>query len=286
MAEGNLKTLLPSIYLENKKISGDLAPFVYEGDVPNRYPQAYENALNKIGESFGVVRGPNEEDEAYRQKIKLRVVQSPTKSGIKKSIETVFSGLGLNVTANVFDSSDSYFDAVQRGFDFPLRGLLSSRLYRVSINLTPGFKSYSNNFIKDISSGENYRIENSGYYSIYFDPKKQNEGSSVKLTKIYVQGLSFDEVIIDSMSVSSGYYLDLGFLTQFQSIFMESNSPFYKAYLEYNNKQFDFYKNPAYNGLITAFGVSFLTEVFSEVTSFGIIIERINIKQAGTGGYF
>ena len=114
ISDSYLKTILPNLYLENKKIYSN-TPLVYSGDYPDRYSQAYLDALNRIGSSFGVERGPGESDEAYRQKIKLSIIKSPTISGINTAVKTLFSGLGLNVNVVSMSGNENFFDAVSLG---------------------------------------------------------------------------------------------------------------------------------------------------------------------------
>lgn len=284
--EGNLKSFLPNLYLENRNLYGEFAPLVYEGDYPDRFAQAYDEYLDLIGASFGVFRGPNEKDNEYRQKIKLRIIQSNTTSGIARSVETVFAGLGLSVNVNVKNAFNSFFDAVGSNFNTEFRGELGSRYYRITIDIDPSFRDSVPNYVDSVISGFSYDIPKNGQYKITFDPDNLfDESQSVGLSIIDSQFSSRTRTIFSSETVESGFSLDLGFLSIFQSLFIESSAGLsYISKLEFNNVSFDFYRNPAYNGILTAFGINFLRELFDDIAAFGISIERIIIRQAGSGG--
>jgi len=291
LSEGTVKSFLPKLYLENKKISGNLAPLVYEGDIPDRLPQAYEEALDKIGAAFGVVRGPNETDDAFRQKIKLRIIQSPTISGISNSIKTVFFGLSLDVNVKTVNSSTDTFTAVDTNFDVSLRGTVGARSYRIVIEITPAFKYSFPHYVDVLPSGGSfYRVKKSGFHTLVLDRFKEfsNDAGEIKILIRNSQIPEFITSVFSSESVLPGTEVNLGFLTKFQEIRILRNDDLsdtnYLSSLVFNNSEFDFYKNPAYNGLLTAFGVNFLREVFESTLSYGIIIERIIVKQSGSGG--
>lgn len=283
IAEANIKSILPNLYLENKELFGDLAPLVYEGDFPNRFPQAYDNALNLIGESFGVTRGPNETDDAYRQKLKLSIIQSPTTSGIINSVNTLFSGLGLNVETQVFDAHESFFDAVNTNFDNSFRGTVGARSFRIEIEISPSLRSSYPNYLDSFLSNSYYDIVYPGNYSIYFNPFGV-DSIDLNVTVNNTQFPFREEIVYTKNDVAPGEFFDLGFLSNFQQIKVVSSDSSYESYLTLNQSSFDFYVNPDYNSLLTSFGVSFLREVFQNTLAFGIIIERIIVRQAGSGG--
>lgn len=290
LAEGNLKSILPKIYLENKEISGNSAFFVYEGDAPDRFPQAYETALDRIGSSFRVFRGANETDDAYRQKIKLAIIQNPTLAGISNSIKTVFSGLGLDVQVFSKNTRDDFFDSITDNFSAPLRGTTGARSYRIIIDISPAFKYSFPKYVDTFFSGQFfYRIKKPGLYTLTLDPKeKAGASNDVRVITRNTQRPNFLIPIFSSEVTSPGTVLDLGFLSQFQEVKVLVNSNdsdfSYESFLTFNKQEFDFYKSPAYNGLLSAFSVNFLIDVFKETLSYGVIIERINVRQAGTGG--
>lgn len=185
LAEGNLKSILPKIYLENKEIVGSAAPLVYEGDAPDRFPQAYDSALDRIGSSFNVFRAPNETDDAYRQKIKLAIIQNPTLAGISNSIKTVFSGLGLDVEVYALNTRDDFFDGITGEFSSPLRGTVGARSYRIVIEISPAFKYSFPKYVDLVVSGDSfYRVKKPGLYSIALDPnKKSGDFNKIDLIK-------------------------------------------------------------------------------------------------------
>jgi hypothetical protein len=290
VTEGNLKSFLPKLYLENEKSFVGVGYLVYEGDIPDRFPQAYENALNKIGSSFNVFRGPNETDEAFRQKIKLKIIQSPTLSGIANSIKTVFSGLNLDINIKVKNASEDSFTGIETNFNSSFRGGVGTRSYRIIVEITPSFKYEFPKIVEVVPSGSFYRVKKSGVHTLILDKNNeffQNSGLITVLLR-NTQNRDFSNPVFSSESVISGTEIDLGFLTIFQEFrILRNNDDFdstYKSFLLFNNKKFDFYKNPAYNGLLTAFGVNFLREIFQDTLSYGVIIERIIVRQAGSGG--
>jgi hypothetical protein len=289
LTEGNLKSFLPKLYLENTEFLNGETPLVYEGDIPDRFAQAYEDALDRIGFAFNVPRGPNETDDAYRQKIKLRIIQNPTLSGISNSIKTVFSGLGLDVNVVSVNARENFFDAVGTNFSSPFRGLTGARSYRIIIEVSSAFKYSFPKYVDTVSSGVFYRVKKPGYYTLTLDPNGDTAGEGViDVVTRNVQRAQFLIPVFSSEVAFSGIEIDLGFLTQFQEIRVTRNSDnsdiFYNSKLTFNKREFDFYKNPAYNGLLTAFGVGFLREIFNNTLSFGVIIERIIVRQAGSGG--
>jgi hypothetical protein len=291
LSDGTVRSFLPKLYLENKNISAELAPLVYEGDVPDRYPQAYEDALDRIGRAFGIFRGPNETDDAFRQKIKLRIIQSPTLSGISNSIKTVFFGLNLDVNVQSVNAFTDSFTAVDNNFNTSLRGTLGARSYRIIIEITPAFKYAFPKFVDVIpSGGAFYRVKKSGYHTLILDRFGEFLENSGNI-KIFVKNTQIPTIppsTFSSESVTPGTEIELGFLTTFQEIGILRNDEFfdnsYLSWLVFNNREFDFYKNPAYNGLLAAFGVNFLREIFQNTLSYGIIIERIIVRQSGSGG--
>jgi hypothetical protein len=290
LADGNLRSVLPKIYLENKQIVGDEAPLIYEGDIPDRLPQAYDSALDRIGSSFNVFRGPDETDDAYRQKIKLSIIQNPTLAGISNSIKTVFSGLGLDVQVFSKNTRTDFFDAVSNNFADPLRGTLGARSYRIIIEISPAFKYSFPKYVDTVNSGDMfYRVKKPGIYTLTLDPNKEfGNFNSVRVITRNSQRPNFLTTVFSSESAESGTKINLGFLSQFQDIKIIVNNDVsvsvYESFLTFNNSEFDFYKNAAYNGLLSAFGVNFLREIFQGTLSFGVIIERINVRQAGSGG--
>jgi hypothetical protein len=322
ISEASVKEFLPSLYLNNRNFLGARARFLYEGDFPFFFTQAYNNALTKLGESYGVQRTGGENDDAFRQKVILRLSQSPTVAGIKRSVEILFSGLGISTNVSVVSETDNFFDAVGSDFDTPIRGELSSRVFRVSIEINPGLKTFVNNYDDEIVSTKKsttfiqsqafsnftqpvsyeslklygsgpigdgfnyarYRVKKPGFYNIYFDPKLINFETSLRVITRKVQFPKIPTLKYENLNVKSQTFLPLGFLTEFQEILIETSRENYECYLSLNQNRFDFYKNPAYNSLLASFGVSFLREIFSEILSFGVKIERITVNQSGTGG--
>lgn len=290
IAEGFSHTLLPNLYIENKeRVDKNLTPLVFNGDYPDRYAQAYSEALDKIGDSFGVVRGPGEPDRAYRQKIKLVLVQSPTLSGLKNSVERLFLGFGLNVGVEVTPAFKNSFDAVSTSFDVPFRGELGARSYRIVIDLSPSLKEVIPRYVDKVVSGFPYRIKKPGNYRITFDPQG-TFGSSreIVLSKKDIQNPVYsEEVLLNDRITRFGKVVDLGFLTNFDELILDAPTSVlysYEAFLQFNDSVFDFYRNPSYNGLLSAFGVTLLRDIFSNVLPQGVEIERISLAQAGSGG--
>lgn len=288
VTRGDLNLFLPNIYLENRRIPSENPSLVYTGDYPDRYSQAYDTYLDLIGTSFGIFRGPNESDDAYRQKIKLVLVQNHTISGIKNSVETLFSGLGLNVVANVFNESSNTFDAVSNNFETPFRKKLGARYYRIYMEIFPEVKQSVPNlvdFLFPSPSGTPYRVKKSGVYSIVFDPYEEQETSPVDL---FIKNTQFpdlgEKLLYTNSSATSKLVFNLGFLSSFSELIYYSSNSSFEAHLTFNENQFAFYRNPAYNGLLTSFGVNFLREIFNDIMAFGVIIERIVIRNSGSGG--
>lgn len=287
LAQNQLKSFLPNIYLENLKIYGDQAPLIYEGDYPDRLPQAYDSYLDRIGEGFGVLRGPNEPDSAYRQKIKLVLIKSTTVSGIKSSIETVFSGLGFPARATVLPAHKDFFDGVSSNLRDPIRGRLGSRSYRVVIEIFPELNVSYNQIVDKVFENSPYTIKTPGLYTLVLDPSRRFP--TVSSVEIGIRNLQFQSnpVTIYSTSLpTQGFNIPVGFLSNHQELTVSSTgvSANYEVGLQLNNNTFDFYRNPEYNALVTSFGVNFLREIFIDVTSFGVRIERIVIRNAGSGG--
>lgn len=287
IAENKLRSFLPNVYLENLKVYNDDSLLVYEGDYPNRYPQSYDSYLDRIGEGFGVIRGPNEPDSSYRQKIKLVVIKSTTLSGIKSSIETLFSGLGFPATATIIPAHKNFFDGVSSSLNTPIRGRLGSRSYRVIIEIFPNLSKSYNNIVKKVIEGTPYVIEKPGVYDIVLDPDKRFPAvSSVEIGLRNIQFQSTPITIFSSSLVTQRLSLPRRFLSNHQELTVSSTgiSANYELGLQINDQSFDFYRNPEYNALVTSFGVTFLREIFSDVTAFSVRIERIVIRNAGSGG--
>jgi hypothetical protein len=294
-AETSLYSFLKNLYLE----TGDkdsLPPLVYNGDYPIRFAQAYDDYLDLIGRGFGIFRGPNETDEAFRQKIKLVIIQNPTVTGIENAVKTVFSGLGFDTVVDVIPAAYSFFDAVNSTFDDPIRGKLGSRSFRIDIRIKPGLKVEYRNFLYKFKHNTTLTIDVPGRYGLYLNPFFENQ-DEVGEVFIFVKNTQFINrqrvLLYSTFAPEENTFVDLGFLSNVQELDFEvlnksntllSSSIDYFSYLTLNDSKFDFYRNPEYNTLILNFGVNFLREIFSEVSSFGIIIERIAVKNAGTGG--
>jgi len=290
ISDSYLKTLLPNLYVENKQspINLSSAPLVYTGDYPNRFSHAYFDALSKIGNSFGVTRSIGESDDLFRQRIKLVIIKSPTINGIKKSVETVFSGLGLNVSVIVKPAIENTFDAVSTNLDDPFRGNLGSRLFRVLIDIYPPIKTRVPNYVGKVFAGIPYRVKKPGLYQITFD-RETVFGSSIRASlSVRNSQTGLSHKFLDEFFLIPGRVVDLGFLSNFQEIIVNTTSSDlsgkYYAEIVFNDKKFDFYMNPSYNIILAAFGVDFLREIFSEIVSYGVEFERISVKQSGTGG--
>jgi hypothetical protein len=296
-AETSLYSFLKNLYLE----TGDkqnLPRLVYNGDYPIRFAQAYDDYLDLIGRGFGIFRGPNETNEAFRQKIKLAIIKNPTVSGIENSIATVFSGLGFQVKVTVTPAIENFFDGVASNLDTPMRGRTGSRLFRLDISIFPGVRVEYPNFLYEVDKNTEFSIPASGVYKFYLNPFNQNPEDLGEVT-VLIKNNQFParapSVVFSTFAPQNNTIIDLGFLTDVLSIDFNvtsasnpsqnlSSSENYIGYLTLNDSKFDFYRNPEYNTLILNFGVDFLREIFSEVSSFGIIIERIAVKNAGTGG--
>lgn len=288
LSDGFLKTVLPNLYLENKKVYST-TPLVYSGDYPDRYSQAYSEALTRIGTSFGVERGAGEADESYRQKIKLVIIQNPTLSGIENAVKTLFSGLGLTVNVNVFTGHTDFFDAVNSNFDTPFRGNFGARAFKVIIEIYPSIERRVPRFVDDIFANIPYRVKVPGNYKLTLDPSRAfGPFQNVSITKTDTQNPEFETQTILSDSISrSGRTIDLGFLTNFHSVSITTRSSLRNIYygsLEFDDTSFDFYRNPSYNGLLSSFGVSLLRDIFSNILANGVEIERIVVRKAGSGG--
>jgi hypothetical protein len=175
--------------------------------------------------------------------------------------------------------------------DTSLRGTLGARSYRIIIEITPAFKYAFPKFVDVIpSGGEFYRVKKSGFHTLILDRFGEFLENSGNI-EIFVRNTQIPNVppsTFSSESLTPGTEVELGFLTTFQEIgILRNNEVFdnsYLSWLVFNNREFDFYKNPAYNGLLTAFGVNFLREIFQNTLSYGIIIERIIVRQSGSGG--
>lgn len=287
IAQNKLKSFLPNVYLENLKLYGDDAPLVYEGDYPDRLAQSYDNYLDRIGAGFGVERGPNEPDSAYRQKIKLVIIKSTTVSGIKNSIETLFTGLGFPAVATVLPAHKNFFDGVSSSLNTPIRGRVGSRSYRVVIEIFPELNLSYNQVVDVVIEGTPYVIQKPGLYTLILDPNKLFPGASS--VSVGLRNLQFQSSPVTVFSTSSPVQrqnVSLGFLSNHQELTLSATgiSSNYEVGLQIDNNTFDFYRNPEYNALVTSFGVNFLREIFADVTSYGVRIERIVIRNAGSGG--
>lgn len=314
VTEVNIHSILKNLYLETKD-NQILPRLVYNGDLPFRKANAYDDFLDKIGSGFGIIRGPNETDESYRQKIKLSIIKSPTVEGLQKSISTVFSGLGFDVSVTAKPAVYNFFDGVNSTFETPVRGKAGSRLFRIDILVEPSVKVFYPNFLygfNTVEITENLPFpENEiggdgdfkrntlipGTYSLHLNPFDE-EIENLGLVEVYIKNTQFttrrDFLIYSAFNPPSRTVVDLGFLSEFQQVYFKifdlggnqiSLPSNYMGYFTVNDSKFDFYRNPEYNTLILNFGVNFLREIFNEVASFGIIIERIAVKNAGTGGY-
>lgn len=295
-SQNSLHSFLKNLYLESQNKDQIFPPLVYNGDYPFRFAQAYDDYLDLIGRGFGIFRGPNETDEAFRQKIKLVIIQNPTISGIQTSVTTLFSGLGFDVDVQVIPAASNFFDGVSSDLDTPFRGKLGSRSFRIDIRIRPSFKVDYPNFVYKLNHNTNFEIESSARYVLQLNPFFLNQ-TNIGEVFVYIKNLQFTNIqrqlVYSATSPIPGTIVDLGFLSSIQEINLEvfdkNNSVLdqnvnYSGYLTFNDSSFDFYRNPEYNTLILNFGVRFLREIFSEVSSFGINIERIAVKNAGTGG--
>jgi hypothetical protein len=295
-SENLLHSFLKNLYLEAQNKDQVFPPLVYNGDYPLRFAQAYDDYLDLIGRGFGIVRGPNETDEAFRQKIKLVIIQNPTITGIENAVKTLFSGLGFSVLVEVLPAVSNFFDGVNSTLETPIRGKLGSRSFRVDIRIRPNFRIEYPNFVYKIAHNNNFQIEDSARYLFYLNPFLLNQ-EDVGEVFLYLKNLQFTNIqrqlVYSAISPRANTIVDLGFLTSVQELNFEvlnkdglplDSLTSYFGYLTVNESGFDFYRNPEYNTLLLNFGVRFLREIFSEVSSFGINIERITVKNAGTGG--
>jgi hypothetical protein len=289
ISDSYLKTLLPNLYIENKKPPLDLssAPLVYTGDYSSRFSHSYGDALTRIGQSFGVVRIQGETDDSFRQKIKLVIIKSPTVQGVKNSFETVFSGLGLNVIVNVKPANKNFLDSVATNLDDAFRGSLGARLFKVSIEIYPPVKTRYPNFVGRVFANIPYRVKKPGFYELTFD-RETIFGSNVRASLlIRTPQTNISQKVLEEFFLIPGRIFNLGFLSNFQEILISTQNDLsgkYYADIVFNDERFDFYNNPSYNTILSAFAVDFLREIFSEVFSYGVEIERIVVRQVGTGG--
>lgn len=302
VAEINIHSFLKNLYLETSETQ-ILPRLVYNGDFPVRKAQAYDDYLDRIGAGLGVFRGPNETDEAYRQKLKLSIIKSPSVTGLENSIATVFSGLGFDVSVKATPAVDNFFDGVSSTFETPVRGKAGARLYRIDITINPGLRVSYPNFLYEFnliekSENNSFVITEPGRYGMYLNAFSELI-ANLGVVEIYVANTQFplrsDTLVYSAFNPAPGTFVDLGFLSNFQELYFRvfddrevlfSLPNVYNGYLTVNDSEFAFYRNPEYNTLTLNFGVDFLREIFGEVSSFGIIIERIAVKNAGTGGQF
>lgn len=289
ISDSYLKTLLPNLYIENKLPPLDFvsAPLVYSADYPERFSHAYGDALTKIGNAFGLTRLQGETDDSFRQKIKLVIIKSPTSQGIKNSFETVFAGLGLNVVVSVKPANKNFLDTVATNFDDGFRGRLGSRLFKISIEVYPPVKTRIPNYVGKLFANIPYKIIKPGIYELTFDRDNLFDNVSRVSLVVKTPQKDFSSKVLEEFFLRPGTITNLGFLTNFQEILLSAPEELagkYYADIVFNDVRFDFYNNPSYNNVLASFGVDFLREIFSDVVSYGVEIERIIVRQVGTGG--
>lgn len=143
----NVYRILPNLYLLNQADDNELE-FIYSGDYPNLYPQAYDGYLDRLGYMFGVDRLSDEEDDEYRQRILLSFSRNTTLSGLKNFITFILSIKDIEAEVKVFAGTEDFFDGVSTTLDNPMRDPKGSMLYSLSIFIFPTKKTVENNFEK------------------------------------------------------------------------------------------------------------------------------------------
>lgn len=132
-----VRSLLPNLYVINENPSTESTPLVYDGDYPNIYPQSYGQYLDLLGDMFGLTRNNNEDDLEFRRRILFSIGQSPTKDGIKSSIERLFSTYGILANVTIRENYSNAFDGTSSTFDVPIRDPSGSLLYGISVIIKP-----------------------------------------------------------------------------------------------------------------------------------------------------
>lgn len=132
-----VRGLLPNLYVINENPSNDSSTLVYDGDYPNIYPHSYGQYLDLLGDMFGLTRNNNEEDLEFRRRILFSIGQSPTKDGIKNSIERLFSTYGILANVTIRENYSNAFDGTSSTFDVPIRDPSGSLLYGISVIIEP-----------------------------------------------------------------------------------------------------------------------------------------------------
>lgn len=155
----SVRSILPSLYVYNPKSSGDKVPLVYDGDFPNRLPNAYGDSLNLLGDMFGVSRNLGESDEALRRRILFSIGENSTVLGLEGSIKKLFEASGLNVEVEIRESFNNFFDGTSNNFSTPLRNPKGSMMYGVSIYIYPSISIKRSVTILSLSTSQKVLIE-------------------------------------------------------------------------------------------------------------------------------
>lgn len=141
LAKVAVRSILPNLYTINQPNANEFEDIalIYAGNYPNLYPQAYGEYLDSLGYMFGVTRLPDEDDDAYRQRILFGLSKNSTPSGIENAIVFLLRTKDINARVNVINNFDNFFDAETSSLDYPLRDYRGSLLYSINIFIEPEF---------------------------------------------------------------------------------------------------------------------------------------------------
>ena len=205
-------TFLHGELYNRKARKEDYDPIVYTGDLPRKMPQAYGEALDNIGSTFGVTRLPTEGDESLRQRIKFKVKSSTTKSGITDAIKFSLTNSELfrysDFDVEIRESFLDFFDGVNTPLNSPLRSPSTSLIGGITIYIRPIPKLKSIERVLDytedgqpiIESGQMYVSENVNYLSLVrFSSTPTLKATLESLT---AAGIVIDRVIFEQIGAS------------------------------------------------------------------------------------
>lgn len=132
-----VRSILPNLYVINESPSSDKTPLIYDGDYPDISPQAYGTYLDYLGEMFNLERNLGESDSSYRRRIIFSIGRSSTKSGIKSSLDRLFSTYSSRIRVTIKENFNDFFDGTSSTFDVPMRDPKGSMLYGITIIVEP-----------------------------------------------------------------------------------------------------------------------------------------------------
>lgn len=211
MLRVDIRNVLPSLYILNKKESTEDTELVYDGDYPNIYPQAYGEYLDMLGGMFDIVRHNAETDEELRSRILFFLSENSTKAGIQRAVQQMFLARGFSVDVDVRENFNHFFDGTSSTFNTPMRSVKGTLLYGLTIVITANVETLNQVVKYDSSTGSKetiifptgvtWRKRRNPYIRSLVDAFKVTSLEYL-LSDIVAAGISVDKVIVQTVGTS------------------------------------------------------------------------------------